>query len=144
MKYLIVGGSGYLGAHLIQLLSQDNHDLVVFDNRFPKSNFGKRVTSVIGDITVQGDLNKLGEFGKFDGVFHLAAKKSVPESLVKPELYDEVNRGGTENIVNFCKLIKIRNFVYTSSAAVYGEVDSKKTVKENSKLEPVNPYGTSK
>lgn len=147
MKYIVVGGVGYLGSHLVDLLLQENHQIVVFDNfsgNLTKGSADSRVTYVLGDITIPGDIKRLETFGKIDGIFHLAARKSVSESIREPQYYENVNHLGTRNMITFCKDNSINNFVYTSSAAVYGEVESKSQITEDVAVQPINPYGRSK
>lgn len=146
MRYIVFGGAGYLGSHLVNQLISKGNDVVVFDNLSGnvKSNLTKLSKNISGDITRLDDLNKMDNFGYFDGVFNLAAKKSVSESIINPNLYKEVNEIGTRNVLDFCVRNKIKKFVFTSSAAVYGEVDSTSSVSENSATNPINPYGLSK
>jgi UDP-glucose 4-epimerase len=146
MRYIIFGGYGYLGSHLTERLIANNQEVVVFDNLSGqiKSDFGEEVTFINGDITVLSDFESLDTLGPFDGVFHLAAKKSVAESILNPNLYQEVNVNGTRNILSFCETKKIKKLVFTSSAAVYGESDSDFPISEDSPVIPKTPYGSSK
>lgn len=147
MRYLVIGGSGYLGAHLIDSLTGDNHDVINFDDHSGNMiniNSNPAVTNILGDIRFPNDFSKLKKLGNIDGVFHLAAKKSVPESIMQPKLYEQVNIHGTNNVIEYCEANGIQNIVYTSSAAVYGEVDSSSPVCENFGINPINPYGRTK
>lgn len=146
MNYLVVGGSGYLGSHLIEQLINREDKVFIFDNHSGnvKNWDDQRVTNIYGDITRYIDLDKLHNYPKIDGVFHLAAKKSVAESVVKPKLYEEVNILGTHNIVKYCVENDISKFVYTSSAAVYGQSDSDESISENNPSYPISPYGVTK
>ena len=145
MRYLIFGGSGYLGSHLTLQLLVAGHELVNFDNQSGHlvTVFKPNVITIQGDITSTADLSKLEKYGKFDGVFHLAAKKSVSESITHPNLYMQVNVTGTKKIIDFCIDNQIKNIVFTSSAAVYGDGVTTK-IDENSEKVPMNPYGKSK
>jgi|694.fasta_scaffold39742_7 UDP-glucose 4-epimerase len=144
MRFLIFGGSGYLGSHLVDVLAAENHELVVFDNSSGKvaSEFGFPVHTLLGDVTNMDDFKKIQ--GGFDGVFHLAAKKSVAESFTNPELYSLTNELGSNNVFNFCLGNNIKNIVFTSSAAVYGNSDSSLALAEDFPVMPINPYGVSK
>lgn len=146
MNYLVVGGSGYLGSHLISQLIDRGNNVFIFDNLSGnvKNWDDERVTNIYGDITRYTDIVKLNNYPKFDGVFHLAAKKSVAESVLKPKLYEEVNILGTNNIVKYCVENDISKFVYTSSAAVYGQFDSDESISETNPTYPISPYGISK
>ena len=146
MEYLVFGGSGYLGSHLVDQLISENHEVVIFDNHSGKvrTHFTPVSRFINGDISKLGDFGKLDEFGPFDGVFHLAAKKSVPESVANPDKYFDVNEKGTVNVIEYCIRRGIRNFIFTSSAAVYGEVTESSPIDENYFVNPINPYGVSK
>ena len=93
MNFLIIGGAGYLGSHITEELINYNHSLTIFDNISGniKTKFQQPIRMVTGDITQFEDLARLDDFGPFDCVFHLAAKKSVRESHVNPDLYYLVN-----------------------------------------------------
>jgi UDP-glucose 4-epimerase len=146
MRYLVFGGAGYLGSHLVCELLDDGNDVSVFDNFSGniKSSYDSRVRIISGDICVRESFAPLESEKKFDGVFHLAAKKSVAESLHFPEAYFNVNIKGTENVVNFCKSLGIKNIVFTSSAAVYGENQISPLINEDGLTAPISPYGESK
>ena len=79
---------------------------------------------------------------EFDLIIHLAAKSDVTDSIIHPEITSEVNVTGTENIMKCCIENKIKKIIFASSAAVY--MDSKMPVNENSKTNPLSPYGKSK
>ena len=81
MRYLVTGGSGYLGSHLVYELLNKNHTVVVFDNYTGSlcTMFPSSIIQINGSITSTEDVKKLSKLGYFDGIFHLAAKKSVHE-----------------------------------------------------------------
>ena len=93
MRFLSIGGAGYLGTHLTHQLLNQNHEVVIFDNLSGnlKIEPSLNVTFFNGDITLKKTFSILEQFGTFDGVFHLAAKKSVSESLINSHLYFNVN-----------------------------------------------------
>ena len=146
VNYLVVGGNGYLGLHLVDQLLSKGHGVFVFDNKAENIRFQRnnKVNYIFGDITSEFDFNRLNSYPKFDGIFHLAAKKSVSESMINPELYDRVNIKGTQNVVRYCLANGIRNVVFTSSAATYGPCDTHIPIIETSPTNPINPYGTTK
>jgi UDP-glucose 4-epimerase len=146
MLYLVTGGLGYVGGHLVNQLLKLNHEVIILDNSTTHPAVSKKqgVLTVEGSITDLDTFSKVGKIGHIDGVFHTAAKKSISESITNPELYFQVNKVGTENVMNFCKANNIKNVVFTSSAAVYGELDSILPIEEHAITRPINPYGESK
>ena len=146
VKYIVSGGAGYLGTHLVFLLSDEGHDVTVFDdlshgfvNRLPS---GVEIVNV--DVSDRATLEKLISPTSVDGFFHLAAKKSVRESMINPNLYEETHVLGTRNIIEFCIKNGIENFVLTSSAAVYGSLEKSGKITESDPANPISPYGLSK
>jgi len=145
VRYLVTGGLGYLGQHIVAQLIKDNHEVVVFDIKRKSSSFLQpQISCVQGDLSNPHEFQKLVAFLPFDGVFHVAAVKSVEESIKNPFLYFKVNCEGTENLATFCVDNKISRVVYTSSAAVYGDTEETESLDEKCTLMPTNPYGKSK
>jgi len=146
VKYLVTGGAGYLGSHLVyELLAQDN-EVIIFDNYSGnlKIDFPNSVTQIHGSIDQKSDIESLNDFSNIDGVFHLAAKKSASESDKFPETYRKVNVEGTKNLLDYCSRRSILNFAFTSSAAVYGAINAPDRIIETDKIEPINQYGKTK
>jgi UDP-glucose 4-epimerase len=146
VNYLVVGGGGYLGSHLVEQLIGKNHHVFILDNDSGNlvNRIGGSTEYIFGDITNKMHLKQLNNYPKFDGVFHLAAKKSVPESILNPTLYEKVNFLGTQNLIDYCKRNGVSNVVYTSSAAVYGQTDPTFPIHESMLTQPINPYGLTK
>ena len=146
VKFLVTGGSGYLGTHLVEQLLDLGHGVVVYDDMTGNLNwqFSTKVEYVIGSILDIERLNSLSTKGPFAGVFHLAAKKSVSESHLHPALYWDVNHKGTANVLNFCMDQSIGKIVFTSSAAVYGSSTNSELISESASTAPENIYGASK
>ena len=145
MKYIVTGGAGFVGSHLVKLLVKEGHIVTVIDNL----HTGKKenLASVIQQITFKKiDIRNYEELEKnmknIDGVFHQAALTVVQDSFKNPQEYNDVNVGGTENIF---KLAQKNNFkvVYASSSSVYGHQE-KVPIKENASRNPINPYGQTK
>ena len=145
MEYVVTGGAGFVGSHLVKLLVKEGHEVTVIDNL----HTGKKenLESVIQQITFKKiDIRNYEELEKsmknIDGVFHQAALTVVQDSFQNPQEYHDVNVGGTENIF---KLAQKNNFkvVYASSSSVYGHQE-KVPIVENAIRNPINPYGQTK
>ena len=142
-KVLVTGGAGYIGSHVVKLLSKKGIDVMVYDN-FSTGNRDLVTTRKIveGDIL---DLEKLcSVFSEYkpDAIMHFAAKIVVPESIKFPLMYYNNNVLGTLNVLSAMKECDINNFIFSSTAAVYG--DQNCPVVETMPLAPINPYGKSK
>jgi UDP-glucose 4-epimerase len=149
MNYLVTGGAGYLGAHLVSRLVNQGHEVVVVDDlsHGTVSRLPAGVEVVIGSINDSQTRDRvagLAEAKPFDGMFHLAAKKSISESVLNPDLYFGVNTQGTREMLSLCEDLGISNVVFTSSAAVYGSFDKGSAIDESDATQTINAYGESK
>jgi UDP-glucose 4-epimerase len=150
MKLLVTGGFGYIGSHLILELAKNQEDeiFIVDDLSGGVDSLNRNFLGLsyqIADISDIDSMDYLFSQHKFDGVFHLAAKKSVEESMRNPELYYLNNVIGTETLLKVATKYKSSFFIFASTCAVYGDTPtSKKGVKESSDLSPSNYYGETK
>ena len=148
MKILVTGGAGFIGKHLVNYLLDKGNVITIFDN-FSNSE-EKSIHHFIknGVKVINGDIRKFEEILKEtenqDILIHLAAKISVSESILNPSETFEVNVDGTKNVLEACKRSNIKKVIIASSAAVYGESVPKIKLKENTKTNPISPYGKSK
>ena len=145
MKYVVTGGAGFVGNHLVRLLIKEGHEVVVVDNlhKGKKENLEPVLSKIQFEEIDIRDYDNLERILKnIDGVFHQAALTVVQDSFDKPEEYHDVNVVGTENIF---RLAKKNNFkvVYASSSSVYGHKEIM-PIKEESERNPINPYGQTK
>jgi len=145
MKYLVTGGYGFVGSHIVEKLIEDNHQVIVVDNltigkiENLERNEGK-FEFIKCDIR---DLEYIKPIIKdIDGIFHEAALASVPDSFKMPEEYHRVNVVGTQNIFQLAKENQIR-VVFASSSSVYGN-PTKIPISENDSKNPINPYAKTK
>lgn len=147
MSVLVVGGAGYIGAHVTRLLRQDGVPVVVLDDLSTSS------AERAGDATlVQLDVSTpeapdaiaaLIREHDVDAVIHFAAKKQVGESVQRPLFYYRQNIGGLVNLLDAMEREGVRKMIFSSSAAVYGE-PVEAVVREDSATMPINPYGRTK
>ena len=147
MKVLVAGGAGFVGRHLVRYLLDDGHKVTIFDNLSNSSRDNIMALTKRGAKFVQSDILNykilLKHVRRNDFVIHLAAKIDVEESLSFPHITNSVNVDGTINVLRACVESKVKNFITTSSAAVYGN-SSKIPIKEDDRTIPISPYGSSK
>jgi UDP-glucose-4-epimerase GalE len=136
MEIIVTGGAGFLGTHLCRALSQAGHQVLVVDL---KQN--PEFETVIADVRDRAKMVQV--IKEAEVVFHLAAFIEVSESVLKPYEYLENNVIGSLNVLEAMKINKIRNFVFSSTAAVYGN-PKVIPITEDSRTLPINPYGASK
>ena len=148
MKIIITGGAGFIGKHLVNYLLDKGNVITIFDNfsNSEENSMGYFIKN--GVKVINGDIRKFEEILKEtenqDILIHLAAKISVSESILNPSETFEVNVDGTKNVLEACKRSNIKKVIIASSAAVYGESVPKIKLKENTKTNPISPYGKSK
>ncbi|MCL0037831.1 UDP-glucose 4-epimerase GalE [Thermodesulfovibrionales bacterium] len=143
-KVLVTGGAGYIGSHVVKLLGEKDYDVVVYDNL--STGTAKAVLYgqlVEGNILNLRDLKKAIDDFKPDAVMHFAAKIVVPESVKYPLLYYTNNVFGTLNVLEAMRCCGVNKFIFSSTAAVYGE-PVEMSIVEETPFRPVNPYGKSK
>lgn len=151
-KILVTGGAGYIGSHTCIALHQAGYDIVVYDNLSNSSQEAiSRVSTIIGEPIefIEGDirdserLQQVFEANVFFGVIHFAGLKAVGESVTKPLLYYNNNVSGTITLLEAMSDYNVKNFIFSSSATVYGDPDVL-PIDENSPRSCTNPYGQSK
>ena len=143
-KILVVGGAGYIGAHVAYLLQENGYGVRIYDdfsNGLKSRIEGKFSDVVIGDVLDRQALISACE--GMDAVIHLAAKKAVGESVDNPLKYYENNVGGTLNLLAAMSLKGVKRIVLSSTAAVYAPSD-KLSITESDLTEPLSPYGQTK
>jgi len=145
MKFIVTGGSGFIGSHISRYLVKQNHEVIVIDDL--RRGSLENLQDIQDKINFQkinilnfGDMQKIAK--NIDGIFHQAGLGSVPQSFKEPEEYHNVNAIGTENILKLAKEINCK-VVYASSSSVYGN-QTKFPISENAEKNPLNPYGESK
>ena len=148
MTWLITGGAGYIGAHVVFETLRSGRSAVVLDDLSTgiKERVPDSVPLEVITLTDKAAVNNLFDRYSFSGVLHLAAKKQVGESVERPDYYWEQNVDGLQNLVDAMVASEVKNFVFSSSAAVYGqpELGPLDLITENTKCTPINPYGLTK
>ena len=150
---LVTGGAGYIGSHTVIELVNAGYDPIIFDN-FCNSKpaalarinkiCGRNIPFVCGDIRVADQLRQVFETYKIDGVIHFAGLKAVGESVKKPLEYYDNNVNGSRVLLSVMKEYGCKNFIFSSSATVYGEPDVV-PITEQSPVKRANcPYGQTK
>tara|TARA_A100001037_G_scaffold277741_1_gene278079 strand:- start:1990 stop:2889 length:900 start_codon:yes stop_codon:yes gene_type:complete len=145
MRYVVTGGAGFVGSHLVKLLVREGHNVRVIDNLH--SGKKENLSSVIEDIEfIEKDIRDTGSienyFKNIDGIFHQAALTVVQDSFTNPEEYNDVNVNGTENIFRIAQKNNTK-VVFASSSSVYGHQNDV-PISEDAEKSPINPYGKTK
>ena len=153
MNCLVTGGAGYIGSHVVLKLIEQGHEVNIIDNlstgcqdaldRLRWNGWsGEFLKSDINDIHKVSPF--LQDLGDIDICFHFASHISVGESVKSPLKYFENNVGQFPMFLSAITFLGVKNFVLSSSAAVYGDKKSTESTLESSSLTPTSPYGTTK
>ena len=142
-KVLVVGGAGYIGSHVVKALRDVGKSPVVFDNLSSglRENLLPEIPFILGDTLFPEQLKPA--MSGVDSIIHMAALKAAGESMTEPEKYAKNNISGTVNLLNAATAAKVKYFVFSSSAAVYGEPQYL-PLDEAHPVEPLNFYGYTK
>lgn len=153
MNILLTGGAGYIGSHTIIELDKAGHSVVVIDNLVNSSEeslarvaeiIGKPVPFVKADVRDAAAVNDLFDKYKIDAVINFAGLKAVGESVAKPLEYYENNMNATFVLLDAMRKHGCKNFIFSSSATVYGDPAIIPITEECPKGECTNPYGKTK
>jgi len=143
-KILVTGGAGYIGSHVVRQLGAASESVITLDNL--STGFEAAVTSgefIAGDTGDAALLDKIFAANDIDTVMHFAAHTIVPESVADPLKYYRNNTASSRTLLEAAAKHGVRNFVFSSTAAVYG-IPEGGLASEDSPTQPINPYGTSK
>lgn len=155
MKHaLVTGGAGFIGSHLVDSLLADGWRVTAIDNfdsfyarTLKEQNVAAHrshpaYTLLEADIRDWPALDRVRE--NYDVIVHLAARAGVRPSIEQPRLYQEVNVAGTQNLLEFCRTRRIRQFVFASSSSVYGVNPNVPWSEDEAVLRPISPYASTK
>jgi len=141
---LVTGGAGYIGSHVVKLLGERNENIIVLvdlSTGFESSILhGKFIKGNTGDKELVSHILKEH---KVESVLHFAAHTIVPESVENPLKYYQNNTCGTRNLLQCCSEAAVKHLIFSSTAAVYGELETGFASEDTPKA-PINPYGSSK
>jgi UDP-glucose 4-epimerase len=144
MRVLVVGGAGYIGSHMVKMLCRAGEEVVTLDNLV--AGYRDAVTGgqfVEGDLADTDALTRVFEQTPFDGVMHFASYIQVGESVREPSKYYRNNVANTQNLLDAMVAFEVRNFIFSSTAAIFGE-PQRVPIDEAHPKNPINPYGRSK
>jgi len=146
MAVLVTGGAGYIGSHMVWELLAHGEEVVVVDNLTTGFDWAVPASATLihgeaGDRTLIG---RIIREHSIDTVIHFAGSVVVPESVEDPLRYYENNTGTTRNLVEAAVKNGVENFIFSSTAAVYGAPMNPGPIREDAILNPMSPYGSSK
>lgn len=145
MRYIVIGGAGFIGSHIVDSLIQKKHDVVVMDNLISgvKDFVNKEAHFVWGDIRSSNDLERVfKQLGPFDRCINLAAQPYIPQCFDDPELFFETNANGALNVIRACEKFNVGKLLQYASAEEYGTQTGK--ISEDVAIHPQSTYGVSK
>ena len=146
MKFLVTGGAGFIGSHVVDRLVADGHTVRALDDlstgrRENLASVRSRIDFIEGDIRDRAAVTRACD--GVEAVIHEAAWRSVPRSMHDPRGYTEVNVVGTVNLLDAAVRAKVRRFVCISSSSVYGD-SHPMPLREDHPARPISPYAASK
>ena len=145
MKIFLTGGAGYIGSVTTELLLDQGHEVVVFDNleRGHRDAVDPRAKLIVGDLRNKDDVRKAMVKAGPDAVMHFAAYALVGESMENPLMYFRNNTEGGINLAEAMQAAEVKRIIFSSTCATYGYPD-RVPMDETLPQRPVNPYGESK
>lgn len=145
MAILVCGGAGYIGSHVVRALLDRGEEVLVLDNMLTGhvDAVDERASLVLGDLRDEAFLDQVFQKHKVDGIIDFAAYSLVGESVTEPLKYFENNVSGTISLLKAMEKYKVKNIVFSSTAATYGEPENIPILESDTTF-PTNPYGESK
>ena len=146
MKHLVTGGAGFIGSHIVDLLINEGHEVVIVDNFSTGNKSNVNLQAEIVNLDISERRNRLAlcqAMEEVDTVFHCAALARVQPSIQNPQKYHKVNVDGTLNVLLSAKECEVRRVVYSASSSAYGDQPQMPLV-ESMPTAPISPYGLQK
>jgi UDP-glucose 4-epimerase len=152
-KWLITGGAGYIASHVADAFLSNGIEVVIYDSlyqglesriQYLRKKHDKKIPLIIADIRDTAKFEEVLTIYRPYGIIHTAALKAVGESMEKPDEYFEVNHHATTKMLELVSKHGIKNFIFSSTAAVYGAPDHSNRINEADPKNPISPYGASK
>jgi len=151
--WLITGGAGYIGTHIADEFIRAGKNVVLYDSlyqglesrvTFLRKKHNLEIPFITADILDFNELETTIQKHKVTGIVHTAALKAVGESMEKSDEYFEVNLTSTIELLKIAERNSVKNFIFSSTAAVYGSPDTMDPCTEDGPKDPISPYGDSK
>ena len=146
MKYVVVGGAGFIGSHIVDKLVEQNHEVIIIDNLSTgkMENVNPKASVEYIDISNENECPNMVEImSGADALFLLAAKARVQPSIENPVEYETNNTIGTLNVLKCASDAGVRRVVYSASSSAYGNTEKLPSV-ESDPINPMSPYGAQK
>ena len=145
MRVLVTGGGGYIGSVATEQLLESGHDVVVLDDLCRGHRGAVHPDAELHEVDVRdaAGVHRVVQESNAEAVMHFAALHLVPESVQKPAEYYATNIGGGQHLLDAVRATGIEKFIFSSTAAVYGEPE-RVPIREDDPKHPINPYGRSK
>ncbi len=152
---LITGGAGFIGSHLVDALLHDGWRVTVIDNFDPFYPLALKLRNVKSHLThvnyslIEADIRQPDALApcldrEWSVIVHLAARAGVRPSIADPIGYQDVNTGGTQNLLEFARRAEVRQFVFASSSSVYGVNPRVPWSESDADMQPISPYASTK
>ena len=146
MKILLTGGAGYIGSHVLLSILEDKHDVTIIDDLSTgnKELIPENVKLINTNINNSEKISNILINENFDLLMHFAGFIKVEESVRYPDKYFKNNTDNAIELFETCYKHNLKNIIFSSTAAAYGNPSNNESIKEDEALNPLNPYGESK
>lgn len=144
MKFLVTGGAGYIGSHMVKHLQDRNFKVDVIDNFSTGNRWALKNCNIFEiDLLDKTEVNNIFSKNNYDAVFHFAGKSIANESFIFEQDYIENNVTASKNLLDCIVKHNIKNIIFSSSASIFGSINNTR-VDEKYPKKPINPYGKTK